>query len=72
MESSGCIELTEKGTIVAKNIYEKHKILTGFFTTVVKVSPEIAEEDACRIEHVISDETFQGLKRILEDNSDNL
>lgn len=71
MESSGCIELTEKGTIVAKNIYEKHKILTEFFTTVVKVSPEIAE-DACRIEHVISDETFQGLKRILEDNSDNL
>lgn len=72
VESSGCIELTEKGTIVAKNIYEKHKILTEFFTTVVKVSPEIAEEDACRIEHVISDETFQGLKRILEDNSDNL
>ncbi|OZV10397.1 hypothetical protein CIW83_20570 [Tissierella sp. P1] len=47
-------------------------MLTEFFTTVVKVSPEIAEEDACRIEHVISDETFQGLKRILEDNSDNL
>lgn len=67
IDSSGYIELTEKGTKTANDIYEKHKILTEFFTTVVKVSPEIAEEDACRIEHVISDETFQGLKRILEE-----
>ncbi|MBU5425103.1 hypothetical protein KQI41_01655 [Tissierella pigra] len=35
---------------------------------MIKVSPEIAEEDACRIEHVISDETFRGLKKFLEDN----
>ena len=69
VKSNGYIELTEKGTKVAKDIYEKHKVLTEFFTTVVKVSPEIAEEDACRIEHVISDETFQGLKRILENNN---
>ncbi|MBU5425090.1 metal-dependent transcriptional regulator [Tissierella pigra] len=72
VDDSGYIELTEKGTRVAKDIYEKHKVLTEFFTTIVKVSHEIAEEDACKIEHVISDETFQGLKRILEDNSDNL
>ena len=67
IDSSGYIELTEKGTKTANDIYEKHKILTEFFTTVVKNSVKIAEEDACRIEHVISDETFQGLKRILED-----
>lgn len=72
VKSNGYIELTEKGTKVAKDIYEKHKVLTEFFTTVVKVSPKIAEEDACRIEHVISDETFQGLKRILENNNNNL
>ncbi|MBS4534339.1 metal-dependent transcriptional regulator [Clostridium sp. D2Q-14] len=72
VDSNGYIELTKKGIRVAKDIYEKHKVLTEFFITVVKVSPEIAEEDACRIEHVISDETFRGLKRILEDNSDNL
>ena len=36
---------------------------------IAKVSPEIAEEDACKKEHVISDETFQGLKRILEDKN---
>ena len=71
VKSNSYIELTEKGTKVAKDIYEKHKVLTEFFTTVVKVSPEIAEEDACRIEHVISDETFQGLKRILENNNNN-
>lgn len=69
IDSNGYIELTDKGTRVSKDIYEKHKILTEFFTTVVKVSPEIAEEDACRIEHVISDETFQGLKKFLKDNN---
>lgn len=69
IDSNSYIELTEKGTRIAKDIYEKHKLLTEFFTTIVKVSPEIAEEDACRIEHVISDETFQGIKRILEDNN---
>lgn len=68
IDSKGYIELTEKGNKVASDIYEKHKILTEFFTTVIKVSPEIAEEDACRIEHVISDETFEGLKKFLEDN----
>ena len=67
VDSNGYIELTDKGTKVAKDIYEKHKVLTEFFTNIAKVSPETAEEDACRIEHVISDETFQGLKRILED-----
>lgn len=66
IDSSGFIELTDKGNKVAKDIYEKHIILTEFFTTVIKVSPEIAEEDACKIEHVISDETFQGIKENLE------
>ncbi len=67
VDSKGYIELTPKGEKIAKDIYEKHKVLTTFFTEVIKVSPEIAEEDACRIEHVISDETFQGLKKILEE-----
>jgi DtxR family Mn-dependent transcriptional regulator len=67
VDGSGFIELTAEGAKVAKYIYEKHKTLTEFFTTIAKVSPEIAEEDACRIEHVISDETFQALKKILEE-----
>lgn len=68
VDTEGHIELTEKGIKAAKDIYEKHRVLTTFFTTVIEVSPEIAEEDACRIEHVISDETFQGIKRFLKDN----
>lgn len=62
----GQIELTAKGKEKAEQIYERHKVLTQFFVEVAKVSLEIAEEDACRVEHVISDETFQGMKRFLE------
>ncbi len=67
VDSAGLIELTEKGNDRARYVYEKHKILTKFLIDVVKVTPETAEEDACRIEHVISDETFRGLKKILEE-----
>ncbi len=66
IDSSGYIELTEKGMEIAKSIYEKHKILTEFFTSIAKVPHEVAEEDACRIEHVISNETFQGIKNFLK------
>lgn len=71
VDANGYIELTEKGKKKAKDIYEKHKVLTTFLTNVIKVSPEIAEEDACRIEHVISEDTFQGIKRYLEDRKNN-
>ncbi|MEW8973584.1 MAG: metal-dependent transcriptional regulator [Tissierellaceae bacterium] len=68
VDDNGYIDLTEKGKKKAKDIYEKHIVLTTFLTDIIQVSPEIAEEDACRIEHVISDETFKMLKRFLEDN----
>lgn len=62
IDESGYIELTDKGEKKAKDVYEKHIVLTEYFTKVLNVSEEIAEEDACRIEHVISDETFESLK----------
>lgn len=65
VDKSGLIDLTDKGKAEAKDIYEKHKILTEFFIKVLEVSPEIAEEDACRMEHFISDETFKGIKKFL-------
>ncbi|MGN9165974.1 metal-dependent transcriptional regulator [Tissierellaceae bacterium HCP3S3_D8] len=68
VDDNGYIDLTEKGKKKAKDIYEKHIVLTTFLTDIIQVSPEIAEEDACRIEHVISNETFEMLKRFLEDN----
>lgn len=65
MEPTGELELTEKGMEKAGAIYERHKLLTEFLQKVAGVTPEIAEEDACRMEHIISDETFKGIKRFM-------
>ena len=61
IDEEGHITLLEKGLKIADMIYERHLILTDYFTKI-GVSPETAEEDACRIEHVISDETFNKIK----------
>ncbi|MBE6610650.1 MAG: metal-dependent transcriptional regulator [Ruminococcaceae bacterium] len=57
----GAIKLTDDGRAVAGKIYERHRILTGFFKSI-GVSPETASEDACKIEHSISDETLEKIK----------
>lgn len=57
----GQITLTESGRAIAEKIYERHQLLTEYLTAL-GVSPEIAAEDACRMEHVISEESFQKLK----------
>jgi len=62
MEKGGVITLTEKGMEVAQGVYERHTVITNFLTNVLKVSPEIADRDACRIEHIISSETFEQMK----------
>ena len=62
ISDEGYITLKEKGFAIANKIYERHKALTSFFVAL-GVSPETAEEDACRIEHVISDETFEKIKK---------
>lgn len=68
IDTNGSIELTKTGLEVAELIYEKHKILTLFLCKTSGVSIEIAEEDACKIEHVLSDETFKGIKKFTLDN----
>lgn len=65
VEPSGYLVLTEAGLARAQMIYERHKTLTKLFLKIANVTPEIAEKDACRIEHVISNETFYGLKTFL-------
>lgn len=65
VDPDGAIELTDKGQEIAKGIYERHQILTLWFTSL-GVAPEQAAEDACRVEHDISPETFQKLKEHLE------
>ncbi|MGE4276639.1 MAG: metal-dependent transcriptional regulator [Lawsonibacter sp.] len=62
VEKDGRLELTEEGTRVALEIYERHKLLTNWLVRL-GVSAEVAAEDACKIEHDISPETFRCLKR---------
>lgn len=65
VDSGGDIELTSQGREKAEQIYERHRLLTGFLQKVAGVSKEIAEEDACKMEHIISEEVFQGIKRFM-------
>ena len=60
MDRSGYITVTEKGMGIADKIYTRHKELTDFFIAI-GVDPEIAENDACKIEHDLSDETFDAI-----------
>ena len=61
IDQNGLLGLTEAGLKIAETIYERHTVLTELLT-ILGVSPETAAEDACRIEHVISAETFDKLK----------
>lgn len=65
-DREGYLELTEAGQEKAKNIYERHEVLTRFLTEKLGVSAKTAEEDACRMEHVISTETFEQIKACLD------
>ena len=62
VDESGYLTLTDEGLYVAGRTYERHQVLTEVFERL-GVSRETAAEDACRIEHVISDETFAAVKR---------
>ena len=62
VEDNGYLRLTEEGLFVANKMYERHTTLAGFLTRL-GVSPDVASEDACKMEHVISDESFDAIKR---------
>ena len=62
VEDNGYLRLTEEGLFVANKMYERHTTLAGFLTRL-GVSPDVAAEDACKMEHVISDESFDAIKR---------
>ncbi len=61
MNDDKSLTLTDSGLDVAERVYEKHCILRDYFTAL-GVDPETAEEDACRIEHIISNEAFEKIK----------
>ena len=62
----GSITLTRAGIAVAEKIYERHTLLTNLLVRL-GVSPETASEDACKLEHAISDESFEAIKNFVTD-----
>ncbi len=65
MDENGYLRLTDIGREVAEKIYNRHKVLTQFLTSL-GVDEETASNDACRMEHVISDTTLDAIKSYLE------
>lgn len=66
VDESGYIELTAAGLEKANSVYEKHKIIKSFLVKVLGVNEETAENDACRIEHIVSDESFGAIKNYVK------
>ena len=62
MDEDNFIRLTDSGLEIARKIYERHTVLTAMLVRM-GVSEATAAEDACRMEHAISDETFEAMKR---------
>ena len=65
MDKDGYLTLTEAGYEVADKMYERHRLISGFLTAL-GVSEETASADACKIEHHISDESFDAIKKFVE------
>ena len=71
MDEDGELNLTESGLKLAKKVYEKHTNLTTFLMMTAGVNAQTAENDACRIEHIISPETFRGIKKYIKDHKES-
>ena len=68
VDKDGGITLTESGCEIAWKIYERHTLLTRLLVRL-GVSEEVAAADACRLEHAVSDESFQAIKRFAEQHN---
>ncbi len=65
IDQDGYIALTESGRVVAEKMYERHVLLSSFLMQL-GVDEETASQDACRIEHVVSDKSFEAMKKYIE------
>ncbi len=65
-ERYGYIELTPKGRELAEDVYFRHQVLLRFFRDFLGVSPEVAEKDACIMEHYLSEESLNKLREFME------
>ena len=68
IDAIGQILLTDKGLEKANEVYERHKLITNYLIMTLGVSEEIADQDACRIEHVISEQSFEKIKQLINQN----
>jgi len=67
MDTYGKIILTDKGLLKANEVYERHELITNYLIKSLGVSRETAAQDACRIEHVISVESFEKIKQFVKE-----
>jgi DtxR family Mn-dependent transcriptional regulator len=65
------VELTKEGALIAKAVYKRHRVIKRFLLEVLGLASDIAEKDACRIEHNISEETLNKLIQFLEKIEDS-
>ena len=65
VDKSGFIKLTDKGLEIAKSVYERHTVISSMLEKL-GVSPKVAAQDACKIEHIISEESFDAIKKHME------
>ena len=70
VDRDGAIHMTDSGRAIGEKIYERHTYLSQLFMKL-GVSQEVAVADACKMEHCISDETFQALKRHVMEHQDS-
>lgn len=68
VDKEGWIDLTESGMDIAQKVYERHTFVSAWLTAI-GVDPDTASEEACKIEHVISDDTFQKVKEFVINNT---
>lgn len=72
MEQNGNLVLTDSGMRKASAIYERHTLIARFLEQTLGVDHETAVQDSCRMEHVISEKSFQLMKKYVENNGDNV
>ena len=65
VDESGYIQLTDEGRAIATSVYERHTVITKLLEQL-GVSKEVAAEDACKMEHVISEESFSAMKKHMD------
>ena len=68
MEQNGNLLLTETGRKKAEAVYERHTLIAQFLEMTLGVTPAIAAQDSCRIEHIISEESFERIKQFIQLN----